>query len=619
MFDVLDGNYKGRLLEITAAHFGAIRPEYFHFEYGPPHAKVFRCVCIFRHDTSVSEGRTKVEAEQIASHKILDQIQKCFIKKSDAEWILSNIDEQLSLSSEMIEKLGDLSTDARFGLWSLYGDAVLRYHIARYLFDQYPNFREGLLTRLVAEALRSETRALMARKFSIEKYVRTECTPKVLAETLSAVVGKLAITSEFIAKDLVMQYYRPFLDRTVADILDESHETKELFSTARVATRIHNFKNELLEYAQRNNFKLPAYSLISKEGADHDQLFTVQCIFRKHQSVGSGKTIKSAEQDASEKMLTLLHECEAASLRIIRKSSSYTQTSSKIKIFQSSDLDELKSYIGWHYFKSLDNLILAFTHSSQNSEDNYQRLEFLGDAILRKTMIAYIIKTYPNIHQKNNLSMTVDHLVSADTQVKIAVRLKLDKHLFALSPPSSAMLSDVVEALIATIYLDSEDQLNDYQPSTSLADPVILAWFLPEIENTLGKSTKIYSSLFNENKPPILSNKGPVASISSGNEDFPKLISSQTLSLPAEIKLPNLSYSAVVMSSMNFAPKQNNMKVYSSLFKEYKKPILSDERLVASTHSGNENFPRLPSSSLLPPENNQSNVSYSAVVKSSMK
>lgn len=568
MFNILDGNYKGRLLEIAVTYFGVMRPQYFHFEYGPHHAKVFRCICIFRHNTSLSEGRTKVEAEQLASQKMLIQIQKFFIKRNESEWIFSTNDEKLYLSPEIVDKIGDLKTDSRFDLWSFYGDAVLRHHIARYLFDQYSHFREGLLTRLINEALHSEVRASMAREFSIEKYVRTESTPKILAETLSAVIGKLAsLACESVTKDLVMQYYRPFLDRTVAGMLEELYETKDLSSAASVATKIHNFKNELLEYAQKNNLEFPIYSMISKKGAEHDPLFTVQCIFDEHQSIGSGKTMKSAEQEASEKMLKLLHEREVASTRIIKKSTSYIRFFSRLKIFKAPDLRKLKSSIGWKHFESLDNIILAFTHPSQNSEDNYQRLEFLGDAILRKIMIDYIIKIYPDIQKKSDLALAVDYLVSADTQAKIAERLKLGEHLFTLSqPPSPAVLSDVLEALIATIYLDFEAHLNKKKFMLNLSDSVIITWFLPEIQNILGKAKKNDGAVF------------------LTEENFPLL----PLSRLAKHNSSNAPYSAAMTSSTQ---RQNNTQGYSSLFKEQKPPILENKD---SMHLKGEDFPRLP-------------------------
>ena len=51
--------------------------------------------------------------------------------------------------------------------------------------------------------------------------------------------------------------------------------------------------------------------------------------------------------------------------------------------------------------KKVENIILineSLTHSSANSEINYENLEFLGDAVLRLIASDFIKNKYPYIH-----------------------------------------------------------------------------------------------------------------------------------------------------------------------------------------------------------------------------
>lgn len=97
----------------------------------------------------------------------------------------------------------------------------------------------------------------------------------------------------------------------------------------------------------------------------------------------------------------------------------------------------------------------AFTHSSK-SENNYERLEFLGDGILDFVVGEYLF-SHSKAHE-GKLTVLRSHYVSENNLCKIFDHLKLyDFVVLGKSYQgqiSKAIKADVVEAVIAAIYLE---------------------------------------------------------------------------------------------------------------------------------------------------------------------
>ena len=483
MFNALNSNYKNRLLEIAARYSGVIQPEYFHFEYGPAHAKVFLCICSFQRKTTSHEGRTKIEAEQNASQEMLEIFETHLFERTHNIVALEN--NEITIAPEIFSIIQTLSIDPQFEVLSLYGDAVLRYHVVRYLFDKYPQFQEGVLTRITSEALRGETRAEIAQQLGMEVCVRTEVTSRTLAQAFSTVIGKCALSQgDELCGNFIKEHYRVFIDLSVARILTSQMLDDDLMLSSYIETKIHNYKNELLEYAQKKALPPPTYFSIEQTGEAHAPIFTVRCCFRDEESMGQGKTIKSAEQEATQQMLSRIKRIDAASTRRVTESSYGNTFLSHIKRFKAPALNTLKINIGWGHFNSLEDLQAAFTHPSKNQHINYQRLEFLGDALVKKILFSYLLMHYPMLCDKGLVSSRMDLLVSEDTQAAVAEKLAIGQHIFTDASPSASILSDVLEALTAAIFLDAEKN------KINRSEMYMVAWFKPEIEKIWEKPIK---------------------------------------------------------------------------------------------------------------------------------
>jgi ribonuclease-3 len=101
----------------------------------------------------------------------------------------------------------------------------------------------------------------------------------------------------------------------------------------------------------------------------------------------------------------------------------------------------------------------ALTHSSQ-SEENYERLEFLGDRVLGLVVATWLYEVFPD-EPEGKLSRRFNALVARETcgevarELGIGARLRLGKQARDDgASDSDNVLGDVVEALIGALYLD---------------------------------------------------------------------------------------------------------------------------------------------------------------------
>lgn len=111
-------------------------------------------------------------------------------------------------------------------------------------------------------------------------------------------------------------------------------------------------------------------------------------------------------------------------------------------------------------FKDKNLLTEALTHPSKSSKANYERLEFLGDAVLELIISDLLFLSFPNFPE-GRLTKLRANTVCAKSLVQIALTLNLGNYLFlgkgeeltgGRSKPS--ILENAVEALIGAVYLD---------------------------------------------------------------------------------------------------------------------------------------------------------------------
>jgi ribonuclease-3 len=128
-----------------------------------------------------------------------------------------------------------------------------------------------------------------------------------------------------------------------------------------------------------------------------------------------------------------------------------------------SRLHEFEKKLGYE-FKDISLLETALTHTSYANENkctSYERLEFLGDAVLQMLTSKYIYKTYTSFPE-GKMSRLRANIVCEDTLFHIAEKLGIDKvsrlgkgEEMTGGRQRPSILADMVEAVLAAVYLDA--------------------------------------------------------------------------------------------------------------------------------------------------------------------
>ncbi len=120
-----------------------------------------------------------------------------------------------------------------------------------------------------------------------------------------------------------------------------------------------------------------------------------------------------------------------------------------------------KELLGF-YPKDIAHYTQALTLPLQNQEkadyiaSSYERLEFLGDAVLQLVVTDYIFRHYPHFDEGEMTELRAK-VVNTDYLVEMAQRLLIPSLLELFPQPlpkRNDYLADIVEALIGAIYVD---------------------------------------------------------------------------------------------------------------------------------------------------------------------
>jgi ribonuclease-3 len=185
------------------------------------------------------------------------------------------------------------------------GDAVLQLVLTRELFEKFPAFDEGPLTKARAKLVNRRTLAERARHLAIGEHLIVSRgeemhggreRPSALADTYEALLGAVFLDGGFEAA-------REFILR----------EFQAAFGGLLVIPILENPKGELQELLQAVSPEAPQYHVVSASGPDHDRIF--ECTVHHggaELARGQGKSKKAAESEAALAALTRLREKKEA-------------------------------------------------------------------------------------------------------------------------------------------------------------------------------------------------------------------------------------------------------------------------------------------------------------------
>lgn len=171
------------------------------------------------------------------------------------------------------------------------GDAVLDFVAGAWLFQRFPEFEEGRLTRVRAALVRATSLARFADAAGLPGKLRLgkgeaesgRTRTNILADAFEALLGALYLDQ---GTDAVRLFLEPLLEAAMPAILSENLD--------------RDFKTRLQEWSQAYFSVTPRYKLVSTTGPDHARVFTSEVwLGDLLAATGAGQSKQVAEQVAA--------------------------------------------------------------------------------------------------------------------------------------------------------------------------------------------------------------------------------------------------------------------------------------------------------------------------------
>jgi len=177
------------------------------------------------------------------------------------------------------------------------GDRVLGLVLSKKLLEIYPDEKEGVIDKKFANLVNKKICAEIANTINLKKYIiigdsskgLSRSNDKIISDALEALIGAIFIDKGLmISEKFILTYWKDYLKYSDFTKIDS--------------------KTRLQEYSLKKYKELPNYKVYKQVGPDHSPIFKVEVsIPGSKKFSGSGKSKKSAQQNAAEKLLTQLN------------------------------------------------------------------------------------------------------------------------------------------------------------------------------------------------------------------------------------------------------------------------------------------------------------------------
>jgi len=172
------------------------------------------------------------------------------------------------------------------------GDAILSFLTSQFLYLNYPNYPEGVLTNIRSSLVKTKSLGESAKALGFgdllflshgEEESGGRNNMSLLADSFEAFLGALFLDQGI---ETTKQFLTTYLFSKTAEIV----ETKSYL----------DFKSLLQEIVQEDTKVSPIYQVAKSEGPDHNRLFYIEAyIGTKKLGVGKGKSKQEGEQAAA--------------------------------------------------------------------------------------------------------------------------------------------------------------------------------------------------------------------------------------------------------------------------------------------------------------------------------
>ncbi len=171
------------------------------------------------------------------------------------------------------------------------GDAILGFVVCEKLYQQYPEYLEGDLTKVKSVVVSRDTCARVCEKLGLQEFLLLgkgmAADPEIPRSVLAAAVESL-IAAIYLdggveaARVFILEQLRIEIEQTVSGEFGS------------------NYKSQLQQYAQREHSVTPIYQLLDEKGPDHSKCFKISAEVAKQRFPPAwGKSKKESEQRAA--------------------------------------------------------------------------------------------------------------------------------------------------------------------------------------------------------------------------------------------------------------------------------------------------------------------------------
>ena len=171
------------------------------------------------------------------------------------------------------------------------GDAILAAVVCQTLFERFPNYLEGELTKMKSMLVSRGTCSRVVRQLGLQKFLKVGkgmVSSRALSGSLAASLLEAIIAAVYL--DGGFDAARSFILRVFGSLIDQAD-----------AEQVQgNYKSMLQQHAQEKFNVTPAYILLDEQGPDHNKCFeSAVVIAERHFSSAWGTNKKEAEQKAA--------------------------------------------------------------------------------------------------------------------------------------------------------------------------------------------------------------------------------------------------------------------------------------------------------------------------------
>ena len=180
------------------------------------------------------------------------------------------------------------------------GDAIMGAAVCEHLFDKYPDYSEGELTRIKSAVVSRQTCAKMSDALKFDRFlllgkglaIHDRIPSSVLAAVFEAIIAAIYLDGGWAAA-------KKFVVDTLRD------------EVSRVGKSTHgqNYKSQLQQIAQKSYGETPAYKMLDEKGPDHAKCFQIAAAIGSQLFPAAwGPSKKEAEQNAAQNALGSIDE-----------------------------------------------------------------------------------------------------------------------------------------------------------------------------------------------------------------------------------------------------------------------------------------------------------------------